>query len=208
MVAATSFRCYSFESRCHDWRVFSLHRRPYPPFGWSSCFLRTSPSALAASPCGRLSRPRSTISQSDFRQAIGSSSRITLVGPYKYLLSLTDLPCSHETLRLHAGGTNPGSTPGHSPISRPGILPSPLRDKVGYFNHDRFRGYHSVHFRSGLQPPCLRFAVTVTGHHARLGTRLLARLCRGGHLRPPNFMRFPRRNALRTVREPLSSYGS
>src|SRR5579859_2064792 len=37
--------------------------------------------------------------------------------------------------------------------------------------------------RSGLQPPCLRFATAVTGRHARLGTRLLARLCRGRHLR-------------------------
>jgi len=146
-----SFRCYSFESRCHDWRFFSLHRRPYPPFGWSSCFLRTILSPLTASPCGRLSRPPSTISQSDFRQAIGSSSRITLVGPYKYLLSLTDLPCSHEILRLHAGGANPGSTPRHSPLAHPDVLPSPLRDKVGYFNHVRFRGYQSVHFRSGLQ---------------------------------------------------------
>jgi hypothetical protein len=35
----------------------------------------------------------------------------------------------------------------------------------------------------------------LTGHHARLGTRLLAKLYRGGHPRPPNFMRFPRRNA-------------
>ena len=71
----------------------------------------------------------------------------------------------------------------------PGILPSPLRDKVGVFDHDRFRGYVSVHFRSGLQPPCLRFAVAVAGHHARLGTRLLVRLCRGRHLRRLNFMR-------------------
>ena len=42
----------------------------------------------------------------------------------------------------------------------------------------RFRGYHPVHWCSGLQPPCLRFAAAVTGRHARLGTRLLARLCR------------------------------
>ncbi len=56
-------------------------------------------------------------------------------------------------------------------------------------DHVRFRGYLSVHFRSGLQAPYLRFAVTVTGHHARLGTRLLARPCRGGHPRPLNFMR-------------------
>src|SRR6266404_1556663 len=74
-------------------------------------------------------------------------------------------------------------------VSCPGILPSPLRDKVGAFHHDRFRGYVSVHFRSGLHPPCLRFAVAVAGHHARLGARLLARLCRGRHHRRLNSMR-------------------
>jgi len=74
-------------------------------------------------------------------------------------------------------------------ISCPGILPSPLRDKVGAFHHDRFRGYVSVQFRSGLHPPCLRFAVAVAGHHARLGTRLLVRPCRGRHHRQLNSMR-------------------
>src|SRR3984893_14619478 len=74
-------------------------------------------------------------------------------------------------------------------VSCPGILPSPLRDKVGAFHHDRFRGYVSVHSRSGLHPPCLRFAAAVAGHHARLGTRLLVRLCRGRHHRRLNSMR-------------------
>src|SRR4029077_10033473 len=46
-----------------------------------------------------------------------------------------------------------------------------------------------THFRSGLHPPCLRFAVAVAGHHARLGTRLLVRLCRGRHRRRLNSMR-------------------
>ena len=167
---ASSFYCYSFEPRCHDWCLLSLHKGPYPPFGWSSCFLQTIQSLLAASPCGRLSRPRSTISQSDFRQVIRSSLLCWLVRPYKLRLNLTDLPCSHGILWLHADGTNPGSIPKHLPLSRSGILPSPLRDKVGYSNHDRFRGYLSVHFRFGLQPPCLRFAVDVTVHHPRLGT--------------------------------------
>src|SRR4029077_9674116 len=47
-----------------------------------------------------------------------------------------------------------------------------------------------THFRSGLHPPCLRFAVAVAGHHARLGTRLLVRLCRRRHLRQLNSFRF------------------
>ena len=44
-------------------------------------------------------------------------------------------------------------------------------------------GLFSRSLHSGLQPPCLRFATTVTGRHARLGSRLLARLCRGRHRR-------------------------
>jgi hypothetical protein len=36
--------------------------------------------------------------------------------------------------------------------------------------------------------------------HARLGTRLLARLCRGGHSRPLNFMRFQGATPHRTER--------
>ena len=69
------------------------------------------------------------------------------------------------------------------------ILPSPLGNKVGYFNHVGFRGYFSVHFRSGLQTSSLRFAGAVTGHHARLGTQLLAKLYCGCHLRPLYLMR-------------------
>ena len=110
-----SFRCYSFESCFHGWRFFPLHRRPNPPVEWSPCFPRTIQLPLAASPCSRLSRPQSTISQSDCRQVIRSSLLCGLVGPYKLHLNLTALPCSRETLRLHAGGTNPGSTPEHSP---------------------------------------------------------------------------------------------
>jgi len=47
-----------------------------------------------------------------------SSGRPHLVGlsdPTSLRLNLLDLPCSHRTLRLHAGGTNPGSTPECSP---------------------------------------------------------------------------------------------
>src|SRR6202047_2107346 len=66
-------------------------------------------------------------------------------------------------------------------IARAAIPPSPLRDRVGYSDPHRFRGHGPVHCPSGLHPPCLRFATAVTGRHARLGSRLLARLCRGRH---------------------------
>ena len=48
-------------------------------------------------------------------QVIRSSLLYRLVGPYKLRLNLAALPCSRETLRLHASGTNPGSTPEYSP---------------------------------------------------------------------------------------------
>src|ERR1700722_2029865 len=115
---------------------------------------------------------------------------VGLSGPTNLRLNRMDLPCSHASLWLHAGGKNPGSIPERSPMTLPGILPSPLRDKVGYSNHDRFRGHIPVHCCSGLQTPCLRFAMAVTGHHARLGTRLLAKLYRGRHFRRLGYMRF------------------
>jgi len=52
------------------------------------------------------------------------------------------------------------------------VLPSPERDRVGYSDHDRFRGYVPVYWRSGLQPPCLRFAAAVTGRPRK--TRYMA----------------------------------
>src|SRR3954447_6757156 len=109
------------------------------PIAWSPCCPRTIQLPLAASPSGRLSRPRSTISQSDFRQVIGPSLPCRLVGSYKLYLNLTDLPCSHGAIRLHAGGKNPGNIPSLLAMTPAGILPSPERDEVGYFHHVRFR---------------------------------------------------------------------
>jgi hypothetical protein len=79
-------------------------------------FPRNHSTSAACCPYSQLSRPRSTIWQSDFRQAFGSSPLVQLVGPYKPALSLTVLPCSHETLWLHADGTNPESNSVHSPL--------------------------------------------------------------------------------------------
>jgi hypothetical protein len=85
----------------------------------------------------------------------------------------------------------------------PEFLPSPLEDRVGYFDHDRFRGYLAVHCCSGLQPPGLRFAMTVAGHHARLGSRLRARLCRGLHFRRLDYKSFQGTTPHRSVRARL-----
>jgi hypothetical protein len=48
----------------------------------------------------------------------------------------------------------------------------PLRSRSILLRCPAGRGYHSVRLRSSLQPFCLRFAVAVTRHHARLDTRL------------------------------------
>src|SRR5215469_12322383 len=40
----------------------------------------------------------------------------------------------------------PGASQAARTITRPTIPPSPLRDRVGYSDHDRFRGYFPVHF--------------------------------------------------------------
>src|SRR5262252_5341254 len=40
----------------------------------------------------------------------------------------------------------PGAPQATRTLARPTILPSPLGDRVGYSDHDRFRGYFPVHF--------------------------------------------------------------
>jgi hypothetical protein len=93
-----------------------------------------------------------------------------------------DLPCSRCFLWLHAGGTNPGSTSDRSRAAACGSA-FPFGRQGRLLRSRSISGLFSRSLHSGLQPPCLRFATAVTGRHARLGSRLLARLCRGRHLR-------------------------
>ena len=153
------------------------------PVEWSSCCPRTIQLPLTASPCSRLSRPQSTISQSDFHPIIGPFSPHRLGRPYKLALEPDGSPLFPLTPLVACWRYEPREHPRPLALARPAIPPSPLSDRVGYSDHVRFRGYLPVHWCSGLQPPCLRFAAAVTGRHARLGTRLLARLCRRRHLR-------------------------
>src|SRR5215470_14551335 len=162
-----SFRCYLAVS----------------PVEWSPCFPRTIQLPLTASPCSRLSRPQSTISQSDFHPIISPFSPHWLGRSYKLALEPDGSPLFPLTPLVACWRYEPREHPRPLALARPAIPPSPLSDRVGYSNHVRFRGYLPVHWCSGLQPPCLRFAAAVTGRHARLGTQLLARLCRRRHLR-------------------------
>ena len=106
-----------------------------------------------------------------------------LSGPTNFRLNRMDLPCSRWSLWLHAGGTNPGSTAAHSHCHAACSSAFPFERQGRLLRSRSISGLFSRSLHSGLHPPCLRFAVAVTGHHARLGTRLLARLCRGRHFR-------------------------
>jgi hypothetical protein len=106
-----------------------------------------------------------------------------LSGLTNFRLNRMDLPCSRCSLWLHAGGTNPGSTAGHSHCCAACDSAFPFERQGRLLRSRSISGLFCRSLYSGLQPPCLRFAVAVTGHHARLGTRLLARLYRGRHLR-------------------------
>ena len=163
------------------------------PIAWSPCCPRTIQLPLAASPRGRLSRPQSTISQSDFHQIIRTSLLRRLGVFLQVTLNLMDLPCSPAILCLHTSGTNPGSISAHLPLrARRFCLPLFMRGSTTSITF--ISGLFCRSLDSGLQPPCLRFAVTVANHHARLGTQLLAKLCCDRHLRRLDFRCFARRN--------------
>src|ERR1700752_1007710 len=168
------------------------------PVEWSPCRPRTIQLPLTPSPFGRLSRPRRTISQSDFHPIISPFSPHRLGRSYKLALEPDGSPLFPLTPLVACWRYEPREHPRPLAVARPAIPPSPLSDRVGYSDHVRFRGYLPVHWCSGLQPPCLRFAAAVTGRHARLGTRLLARLCRRRHLRRLSSTRLQGANAHRT----------
>src|SRR6202051_5196193 len=139
--------------------------------------------STTASPRSRLSRPQSTISQTDFHPVIRPFSPLRLGRSYRLapepdgspLFTLLPLvacwryrtPGAPQTARVVAACDSA------FPFERQGRL---LRSRS-------ISGLYSRSLHSGLQPPCLRFATVVTGRHARLGSRLLARLCRGRHRR-------------------------
>ena len=91
-----------------------------------------------------------------------------LSGLTNFRLNRMDLPCSRCSLWLHAGGTNPGSTAGHSLCCAACDSAFPFERQGRLLRSRSISGLFSRSLYSGLQPPYLRFAVAVTGHHARL----------------------------------------
>jgi hypothetical protein len=77
----------------------------------------------------------------------------------------------------------PGAPLGHSHSVAACDSAFPFEGQGRLLRSRSISGLFSRSLYSGLQPPCLRFAVALTGHHARLASRLLARLYRGRHLR-------------------------
>ena len=74
-------------------------------------------------------------------------------------------------------------------VARTGIPPSPLTDRVGYFDQCDFGAIFPFTDVPAYNLPVYASQWPLPEHHARLGTQLLARLCRGSHFRPLNLMR-------------------
>ena len=126
----------------------------------------------------RFHGPRSTISQYGFHPVIRPFSPLRLGRSCKLAPERDGSPLFTLLPLVACWRYEPREHLRPLAIARAAIPPSLLRDSVGYSDHDRF------------QPPCLRFATAVTGRHARLGSRLLARLCRGRHRRRQTSTRF------------------
>src|ERR1035438_5884533 len=123
---------------------------------------------LTASPCSRLSRPPSTISQSDFHPVIRPFSPLRLGRSYKRALEPDGSPLFTLLPLVACWRYEPREHLKLLALARPLVPPSPLSDRVGYSDHVRFRGYVPVHCCSGLQPPCLRFATRSEEHTSEL----------------------------------------
>jgi hypothetical protein len=153
------------------------------PVEWSPCRPRTIQLPLTASPCGRLSRPPSTISQYDFHPVIRPFSPYRLGRSYKLAPEPVGSPLFTSTPLVACWRYEPREHLRPLAKTRSLIPPSPFAGQGRLLRSRSISGLFSRSLHSGLQPPCLRFAAAVTGRHARLGSRLLARLCRGRHLR-------------------------
>src|SRR5258708_7253769 len=90
--------------------------------------------------------PAHTISQSDFHPVIGPFSPLRLGRSYKLAPEPDGSPLFALLPLVACWRYEPREHLRPLAIARAAIPPSPLRDRVGYSDHDRFRGYFPVHF--------------------------------------------------------------
>ena len=108
---------------------------------------------------------------------------VGLSGPTNLRLNRMDLPCSQCIPLIACRRYEPRKHPSMLANDASWDSAFPFEGQGRLLRSRSISGLFSRSLHSGLQPPCLRFATAVTGRHARLGTRLLARLCRGRHRR-------------------------
>jgi len=128
---------------------------------------------------------------------------VGLSGPTNLRLNRMDLPCSQCIPLIACRRYEPRKHPSMLANDASWDSAFPFEGQGRLLRSRSISGLFSRSLHSGLQPPCLRFAVAVTGHHARLGTRLLAKLCRGRHSRRLGYMRFQGATLHRSGRAPL-----
>jgi len=107
---------------------------------------RASKTSIGIGGASQLSRPRSTTSQTDFHPIIRPFSPLRLDRSYKLALEPDGSPLFTSTPLVACWRYEPREHLRPLAKSRSLIPPSPLRDRVGYSDHVRFRGYFPVHF--------------------------------------------------------------
>src|SRR5258708_19777501 len=90
--------------------------------------------------------PAHTISQYDFHPVINPFSPYRLGRSYKLAPEPDGSPLFTLLPLVACWRYEPREHLRPLALSRPAIPPSPLRDRVSYSDHDRFRGYFPVHF--------------------------------------------------------------
>src|ERR1019366_5406029 len=132
---APMLRHVVYASLLHFGVETAKEKKAVSPVEWSPCSPRTIQPPLTASPCNRLSRSRSTISQSDFHPIIRPFSPYRLGGSYKLALEPDGSPLFISIPLVACWRYEPREH--HKPLAltRPAIPPSPERDRVGYSDH-------------------------------------------------------------------------
>jgi hypothetical protein len=134
--------------------------------------------------------PAHTISQYDFHPVIRPFSPLRLGRSYKRAPEPDGSPLFTLLPLIACWRYEPRKHLRLLALARSLVPPSPFAGQGRLLRSRSISGLFSRSLHSGLQPPCLRFAAAVTGRHARLGSRPLARLCRGRHRRRQTSTRF------------------